>query len=229
MKNENNDSQPHPDQHFGNRFYSQNGEDIMLLNIFKQLEIEKPSYLDIGCHHPINISNTYMLYERGSRGICVDANPNLREFWKEFRPEDQFVNIGVGPVAGVQTFYMYDDLSGRNTFSTAEVRSMEGIMPSSPQPSPVTIVTLNSVVDACLEGVFPDLLCLDIEGLDLDVLAQADFAESAPKVILVEANDSVEPFYSLFFKKKFTVYVHMGKNIIAVHQDYNKTLRRREI
>lgn len=50
--------------------------------------IKKPSYIDIGAHHPYEISNTAIFYMNGCRGVNVEANPNLiDEFYKE-RPDD---------------------------------------------------------------------------------------------------------------------------------------------
>lgn len=38
--------------------YSQCGEDRILAFIFRSLGIDKPSYLDIGAHHPYMLNNT---------------------------------------------------------------------------------------------------------------------------------------------------------------------------
>jgi hypothetical protein len=64
----------HRDQWFGGRTYAQHGDDLAVLNIFKRLGIERPSYLDVGAYHPFDLSNTALLYERGSRGINVEPN-----------------------------------------------------------------------------------------------------------------------------------------------------------
>src|SRR5579871_5884717 len=65
----------HPHQIFGHLTYSQHGEDMIFANIFHIIGIEKPSYMDIGAYHPINISNTAYFYAKGSRGVNIDANP----------------------------------------------------------------------------------------------------------------------------------------------------------
>ena len=70
----------HPDQAFGPLTYAQFGEDLILANAFALRGIEKPSFLDIGAHHPVHCSNTALLYARGARGVCVEANPNLIKF-----------------------------------------------------------------------------------------------------------------------------------------------------
>ncbi len=67
----------HPDQRFGGVTHAQHGDDIIIRAVFDNLGIDNPSYLDIGAHHPTNISNTKLFYDAGSRGINVEANPNL--------------------------------------------------------------------------------------------------------------------------------------------------------
>src|SRR5690606_9910227 len=73
----------HPDQHYGHITYSQHGEDLLILNLFDQLQIKNPSYLDLGAHHPTDISNTKLLYDRGSRGVNIEANRHLIEAFYE--------------------------------------------------------------------------------------------------------------------------------------------------
>ena len=76
------------DQLYGSRTYAQHGDDLAILNIFDMIGITRPSYLDIGAHDPFKISNTALLYLRGSRGINVEANPRLIEAFRVQRPDD---------------------------------------------------------------------------------------------------------------------------------------------
>ena len=46
------------------------GVDLTLNDIFKNKK--KGFYIDIGCHHPIINSHTYLLYKKGWMGINVD-------------------------------------------------------------------------------------------------------------------------------------------------------------
>ena len=79
----------------------------MLCNLFRLMGIERPGYLDLGAHHPYVISNTALLYERGSRGVNVEANPALVVAFREVRPDDVTVNVGVGPEQGTRPFYQF--------------------------------------------------------------------------------------------------------------------------
>jgi hypothetical protein len=58
----------HPHQWYGGRTYAQHGDDLAIINLFNCLRIRQPSYLDIGAHHPFHLSNTALLYQRGSAG-----------------------------------------------------------------------------------------------------------------------------------------------------------------
>lgn len=221
------DCKPHPDQHFGCHTYSQHGEDLMLLNIFNLLKVKKPSYLDLGAHHPTIISNTKLLYDRGSRGVNVEANPNLiAEFNKE-RPEDINLNIGVGLRKGESFFFMYSPTSGRNTFSIEEVSAMAGIMSPPTARMQLQTKTINQIVMEHCNARFPNLLSCDIEGLDYAVLDDADFNSMlGPMVICVETRPKeAERMIHMLYKKDFFVYCRMGENLIFVHATLASELR----
>ena len=51
--------------------YSQEGEDIFLRKIFNK---KKGFYVDVGCYHPLDGSNTYLLYKKGWNGINLDIS-----------------------------------------------------------------------------------------------------------------------------------------------------------
>jgi FkbM family methyltransferase len=170
--------------------YAQFGEDMILLNLFHQLGIERPSYLDVGAHHPLNCSNTALLYARGSRGLCVEANPNLIQAFRDLRPGDVKLNIGVGPQAGELDFYMIDDWSGRNTFDRKTAQAFVAAHPEFEihEIRKIPVLTLDQIVADHCAGAWPDLLSLDAEGLDAAILKASGFsADHGPKMICVEA------------------------------------------
>ncbi|GGC55678.1 hypothetical protein GCM10011504_37540 [Siccirubricoccus deserti] len=179
----------HPDQPFGPLSYAQFGEDLILLNLFRQLGVDRPSYLDIGAHHPVHCSNTALLYAQGGRGVCVEANPNLIPAFAELRPEDVTVNIGVGPAEGELPFYMIDAWSGRNSFDRAAAEAFVAAHPefSIREVRRIPVITLDQVVARHCGGAWPDLLSIDIEGQDVAVLAASGLRRGAgPRVICAE-------------------------------------------
>lgn len=178
----------HADQMFGPSTFAQHGDDLVIINIFHNIGVKRPSYIDIGAHHPLNISNTPLLYNLGCRGINVEPNPNLIEKFFELRPEDCNLNVGVAGSPGELTFYMIDDFSGRNTFDKA---TAENFVSSHPEFSilseiPIQVMTVNQIVETHAGGVFPDFMSIDVEGLDISVVQSMDCSKSKPKLICIE-------------------------------------------
>lgn len=174
----------HPHQWYGGRTYAQHGDDLALLNIFGCLRISKPSYLDIGAHHPFELSNTALLYARGSRGINVEANPALIPAFEKYRPEDKNVCVAVGPRSGSAKLNRINATSGCNSLLPIEGHGklLDAVE--------VPVLTIGEIVSIYAGGCWPDLLSMDIEGMDLAVLYSADFRNSGPKVICAEAVSS---------------------------------------
>ncbi|AUQ25600.1 FkbM family methyltransferase [Dickeya zeae] len=217
------------DQSFGHITYSQHGEDMIIANIFSILNITKPTYLDIGANHPLKGSNTALLYSRGSHGTIVDANPNLMNDWKEIRPHDTALNVGVSKEDGELPFYYIDDFSGRNTFDEDLAVAFVTNNPNFKIQKVEKIKTLpiNKIVSQYLDGKWPDFLSLDVEGLDYDVLESADFSQNRPTVICAEILSGEEPnmeIIDLLVKKGFYPAFRTIANIIAVNANTAKLL-----
>lgn len=216
--------QGHADQHFGHITYSQNGEDLFICNIFQQLGIEKPSYLDLGAHHPTRISNTQLLYLRGSRGVNVEANPGLIAEFEKLRPQDKTICAALSVEGGEKPFYMWDGESGRNTFCYDEVRRYQAesnrmVMATLKMPT----ITLDQLIEM-IGGKYPDFLNCDLEGLDFAILDSADFSKSKPKVICVEKRDSARQMSWKMLDKGYRDVMRMGENIIFVDKNYVQAL-----
>ena len=173
--------------------YSQNGEDIIIREIFNLLKIESPSYIDIGAHHPFNLSNTALFYENGSHGVNIDANPLLLRKIAKFRKGDINLAIGIGSSNEPMTFYVAD-ASTVSTFSKekAELACKKwGVKII--KEIPVEVHTLKFVIEKYCGGVFPDFLTLDTEGLDPVILSELKELSSLPKVICTElTNESFD-------------------------------------
>ncbi len=211
----------HPDQRFGCFTLAQHGDDLMLLNLFELMGIEHPTYLDIGAHHPFIISNTALLYERGSRGVNVEANPNLlAEFFKH-RPGDVNLNVGVGLQNGVFPFFMYSPTCGLNTFSKDETATHANRYPIV-QVLDLPMITLDDLVRKYCGGHYPDLLTIDIEGLDYAVLNSADFSRSCPKVVVAEVRRGESALIKELMTKhhSYILYCRTGENLFFVHESF---------
>ena len=168
------------------RSFSQCGEDLIVQFIFNQLGITKPTYLDIGAHHPYYISNTALFYLNGSRGINIEPDPILfKEFFTE-RKEDINLNVGVGEIEGEADFYIIDSPT-LNTFSKeqAEGYSKEGNY-NIVKVEKISLLTLEQIINQYANNIFPDFLSLDAEGIDEIITAQIALLRTKPIVICVE-------------------------------------------
>lgn len=198
----------------------------MVVNIFKQLGIDKAKYLDVGAHHPSRISNTKLLYDLGWRGVNVEANPNLIQAFIEERPEDQNICVGIGPKAGTHQFLMYDKESGRNTFSHAEMkRYSQEHSHYITSTLNLTVITLTELILKDCGGVYPHFLSLDVEGLDYDILKATEFKPSKPLVICVETPyKDFQRFEEILVYKGYHFYCRLGENTIWVASSHINSL-----
>ncbi len=177
----------HQDQVFGATSYAQCGEDLIVANVFKLLGVQRPSYLDIGGHHPLHCSNTAFFYMAGSRGVVVEANPDLIAPYRAARPEDLVVNVGAASRSGNMKYYRIDRTSGRNSFSEESARAFVEAYPQFriQDVLDVEVCSLADIIERYCSGRFPDFLSIDVEGLDTEILRSYDFA-TRPTVICAE-------------------------------------------
>lgn len=225
---------PHPDQHFGCVTYSQHADDLIVLSVFTSMGIQQPTYLDIGAHHPFNISNTALLHERGCRGINVEANPNLFEAFLAHRPQDINLNVGVSAQSGGEPldFYMIDKWSGRNSFSKQMVDDFVKAYPQFQVTEVIKIptMTVDDIIQKHAGGVFPDFLSIDVEGLDEEILRSVDYSVTRPKVICVETVSATgergDAGIKTFLEEMgYLSLIRCGGNSIFVHREFESLVR----
>lgn len=166
--------------------YSQTGEDIIVKFIFDAVGLSKPSYLDIGAHHPTYINNTALLYKTGCRGINVEPDPVLFTAFIKKRPGDINLNIGVSTDKGKLPFFVMEPPT-LNTFSESEANkyvSENGF--NIREKLQLDVDTIQSIVKKYHHGKFPDFLSIDVEGLDYELIKSINYKKDSPKVICVE-------------------------------------------
>lgn len=179
----------HSWQWFGGISYAQCGDDLFVMNLFNNLGMKTFSYLDIGAHNPYIISNTALFYQRGCRGVNVEANPNLIGDFNKYRPDDINLNVGIGVKEEYMPFYMIDASSGLNSFSKETIEERISNWENKDIKLDiinVPVITLNTLIKRYCKNIFPDFLTIDIEGMDYDVLSNFDLNVNGPIVIDVE-------------------------------------------
>ncbi len=154
--------------------------------------IKKITYLEVGTNNPIDINNTYLFYVGGSRGVCIEPNPTLIPKIKKRRPEDICLNIGISGNNETKEldFYIFDNSDsekGLSTFSQQEaehVHNTTHIKIAEVKKVPVT--TMENIFSQYFPEKAPDLISIDVEGLDLEILQSINFTAHRPVAVCVE-------------------------------------------
>ena len=207
--------------------YSQCGEDLIIDYVFKLRGIKKPTYIDIGAHHPFHLNNTALFYQRGCTGINIDANPQLLSEFEINRRRDINLNVGVGAQPGEFDFFIMEDKT-LSTFSKHEVDAMISYGKLLAEVRKVRIITVKEIIERYFQGNFPDFMSLDVEGMDMEILKSIDFEKSSPKVICVEAAEYSpkgagarrEELIDFLAGKNYYEYANTNLNAIMVKRDF---------
>jgi FkbM family methyltransferase len=167
--------------------YAQFGEDLVMASLCHSINLPAPTYLDIGACDPILRNNTYLFYERGCRGVLVEPNVDLTGRLRQFRPRDTVLVAGIGIDDRAEADYYVMSHAELNTFDKDQVAHIE----RTSQFRLVRVVKMpllgiNRVIAEHFGGAAPDIVSIDIEGLDYAVLQTLDFARFRPKMICVE-------------------------------------------
>lgn len=208
--------------------FAQAGEDRVLKFLFTSMGLNTISYLEIGTNNPVEINNTYLFYLGGSTGVCIEPNPMLINKINQYRPRDICLNVGVGgnDVPGLMDFYIFDESDsekGLSTFSKKDAENVENTTHIKiAEIKKISVVSINEILKNHFQGKAPDLISLDVEGLDLEILKAIDFSNCRPIAICVETvNFTInhkkvkkKEIISFMESKGYFVYADTGINSI---------------
>jgi FkbM family methyltransferase len=188
--------------------YAQMGEDRIIESILG-LKYEG-FYVDVGCHHPIEKSNTYQLYLRGWVGLAIDANPDLVALFRKIRPNDKVFCAAISNRAAKQNFTITKD-PALSTLSSKFAE--ERISPKDvDRKIEVQTKTLNNILGEADAPKRFDLLSIDLEGCDLEAIEGLDLNSYRPRMIVVEMHG-----FELKFPTKDQIYQYLIQNDYRLH------------
>ena len=155
-------------------------------------------WIDVGAGHPVWDSVTAAFADRGWRGINVEPLPTEAAALREARPHDVTLQVAVGSAPGMGKLFegppanrggstMVPGLADRYTRGGQEFTPIE-----------VEVTTLADIVAEHVTGRGTgavDFLKVDVEGMEAEVLAGADWSSFRPRIVVVEATipNSTEP------------------------------------
>ena len=197
--------------------YSQHGEDKLLYQLLTKFNLQNALYIEVGANHPIKISNTYLLYRNGMRGIVIEPNRDLLHLFEIVRGEDIRLNIGVGYSSCVQEFLM-TDAHARNSFGkNTEYMKQHSIHVCKKIKIPV--LSLDDVMKNFSQKV--SFLSIDTEGMELEILSGSIKTLDKTYLLCIEAGTQDERREILnALDGKFELIKDYGCNLIM----YNKEL-----
>jgi FkbM family methyltransferase len=173
------------EKNFGRTSFSQEGEDMILSRIFE--DRETGFYVDIGAHHPQRFSNTMLFYQKGWRGINIDALPGSMEAFQKERPEDINLEIAISDKVEELRFYIFND-TALSTFS----RTLAEEYKYKDEYSVAGEILLKTrrLEDIFIKHLPPgqriDFMSVDVEGLEMNVLKSNNWKVFKPQVVLTE-------------------------------------------
>jgi FkbM family methyltransferase len=171
------------------KLYSQQKEELVIRDFFQ--DQKGGSFLDVGCGHPIQASNSYYLEKHlGWTGIGVDALPEMADKWQKRRPRSKFFNFIVTDHADtLDPFYRTE------SWDISSVQKPE-TGPAQRKIASEKILVRTTTLTRLLEhsGVARiDFLSMDIEGHDI--------ARFQPKLACIEAKPSNRAWLADYFMK----------------------------
>ena len=195
--------------------FSQHGEDRLIFERFMQKR--NGFYVDVGASHPYRLSNTYLLYQHGWRGVTVEPIPLLGRLHRKWRPGDILVPKAIGLAAGHLEFKeMLPSVLSTLDTETAETYIAEG-KAQLLRAYNIDVITLDQLFRDYASQQRVDFLSLDMEGLDASIITSCDFDRVRPLVICIELNEETERTGMLtYFKaQKYNRLAEVGCNLIV--------------
>ncbi|GGF92308.1 FkbM family methyltransferase [Paenibacillus abyssi] len=212
--------------------YSQAGEDSIVDYIIRVLRIPytEVTYIDLGANHAKNLSNTYFFYSKGSKGVLVEANPNLIPELKFFRDRDVVLNNCVDVETGKNVEFFILNIDGLSTTSYDAAVKMCETNPNVEiiDKMVVKTVSFNYIAEHYL-GKAPTILSIDLEGKDMEILHSIDYTKYRPLVMIVEMIDydtklaygtKNKDIKSFMESNDYDEYAFTGINSIFIDRNY---------
>lgn len=169
--------------------FAQEGQDLILQSIFR--DVKNGCYLEIGAYQPVKQSNTYAMYLNGWTGVCVDGNNAYKDDWQKLRPKDKFLNYLVSDKKRDVELFLFPE--SHNTMNSIDLETVERyskrFQPHEINKETRTTVPISDLLDEYFNNQELHLLCLDVEGSELDILKGMNFDMYIPGVIVAEVKN----------------------------------------
>ena len=162
--------------------YAMDSEDLAIKQY--TYNIKNGFYVDVGAHHPVQRSNTCLLYQSGWRGINIDINEFSLDLFNFLRPDDVNIQRAISDYNGEINFYYQKNFSQLNT---TDLYWAKENLNNDFQTKKIKCQTINSLLDETkYKNKKIDFINIDVEGAEMKVLTNLSFKTYDPEVICVE-------------------------------------------
>jgi len=162
--------------------YAQNQEDVMLARALAGTT--NGFYIDVGAHDPAIDSVTQHFYDQGWRGVNIEPVVRQCQHFVMDRPLDVNLAVALGRREGRLRFHDFSP-HGLSTFDIESARRAHARGYAS-HDYDVPVTTLAAVCAKHAPDTI-DFLKIDVEGMEADVIAGADWSAHRPRIVVVEA------------------------------------------
>jgi FkbM family methyltransferase len=199
--------------------YSQNGEDIYVDELLEGIKPGSSIYIDVGANQPSQISNTYLFYRRGFRGILIEPNSELSGLCRYFREHDTFLCVGAAESAGVAEFKIGESSVTAGFSGHVAAR----------RTSWVPLLPVDTIWRVIGKSVPVFLFSIDTEGFDLNVLQGARDTLQHTACVVVEAQESCREISGFLESFGFVMARETNCNTIWINHENLAALKRKDI
>lgn len=175
---------------FGRSSYAQQGEDLTLDRILVRklgfdLKTYQGLYVDAGAYHPVSHSTSYLLYQRGWQGVCIDIAKSSCQIISRRRPRDLVLNYA--------TSNQHERLAFKDPGLISLIHEAKPAASATDAEHTIEAYSLTELLSN--NGITReiDYLNIDTEGAELKTLQGLDFDRYKPKVISVEIHEANVP------------------------------------
>jgi len=199
--------------------YSQEGEDMIIRRLFEGKH--QGFYVDVGAHHPMRFSNTYMFYKKGWRGINIEPNPESSVLFKKWRMRDINLTVGVSDEEGELTYYLFDEPALNSFDESLSKKRVKETSYKIVDEKKIKVARLADILKKHLPaGVQIDFMSIDTEGHDFHVVRSNDWKQYRPTYLLVECLDldlaaiAKNPIAAFLDDKGYVIYAKTHNTLI---------------
>lgn len=190
-----------------NRSFSQLGEDIVIANHLEWAGYslnDKGTYVDIGCYHPHDGSNTYTFYRNGSSGIVVDIGRSKKLLFNIFRRRDKFIDSAVVPDSMASKSFKF--LTTGYGSKTDHVEMLEDDDPD----NSVNVIGISALLEKGKRYLFKNwsILSIDAEGMDQAIIESINF-DDYPFTIVAFENFFDDPCRKIESAISNSTHIHL--------------------